>query len=734
MEPERNLLDGKITGREILHGIWNPRQLEASLYRYYRSYVQRPFGKYEGTRIFVPHWQNKLLEKLMSQPGLQKAIERIASRQVADEKLLVKGDAREQLRSKYERWLMEVVRDLSDKALPCIESEMVVRFMYHTVAEIFSRSYQKGMFVRETDIKRVKEKAKELQSKKQSLLLFPCHKSHVDYVSLVFAFYNLGISLPCTIAGDNLDLPILSYFLRHVGATYIRRGNWSEDPLYHAFFQNMLNTFLSEGLNLQCFIEGTRSRTGKLLPPRLGILRMILEAILNGVVEDAWVLPISTHYDKVFEADDYAMQLLGRTKKGESLLSVLESASIISLRLGRIDIRFGEIWSLRQYVVDQLQLESASSFPLPRPLPLNRIQLLTRSFGYRILNDINKVAVIMPSALVGTALLTSGRRGLDRSELMSRVASIIGLVNDAHGSLGGIPKPATQLTGEDIVSVVDAAVDVLGPSLVEIECDELYKSIYRPKDEFKLSYYRNQTLHVFRKQSIASLAIYTLSQKTDSIRLPYADLVTEIDFLNNLLVGEFVSETAALDDDLLGTLSGLQEQGIIYCGSTELEMTSVRADFVRSTGGFYCHLLWPYIDAYWNVCFCLLLFTDLLKSGLSERKFCRIAQTIARNLYGEGHVHYSEVCNGEIIKTSLLAFERLGVLSREKEPRDHKLLMTDAYSKEVDNTCLSTPLYRLCQDIAICRNVYSNVTITTKLTRELIQSCAPIVSLNASKI
>lgn len=740
MKQERNLLDGRVTSSEFLEGIYHPKRLSGALSRYYRTYVQRPFGKYEGSPIFIPHWRDKLLKKILSQPNLLQAIYELSSRQVAKELGVIDERNQELLRQKYENWLTEIVEDLASKALPCMESEMVVRFMYHTVAEIFSRSYHQGMHVKESDVIRVKRKMKEIESKKQSLLLFPCHKSHVDYVSLVFAFYNLGISLPCTIAGDNLDIPILSYFLRHVGATYIRRGNWSEDPLYTAFFQALLNTLLSEGLNLQCFIEGTRSRTGKLLPPRIGILRMILEAIINGVIEDAWILPISTHYDKVLEADDFATQLLGRTKKVESLKSFLESVTMVSLRLGRIDIRLGEIWSLREYVIDQLQLESVASFPLTQSLSQGRIQRLARSLGYRILNDVNKVSIIVPSALVGTVLLTSGFRGLSRHELMYRVSQLIILVLEAGGTLGGIAKPAEQLTGNDIASVVDNAVNVLGSDLIKVENEGLYTPVYHANDAFKLSYYRNQTIHLFARKSAVCVALYTLSQKNHSLRIPYSELEKRTRFLSQLLAGELIFENNDLDANLVSSLKELQSQGIVHYSDGVIEIYAGDGGLAKERGSFYCHFLWPFIDAYWNVSFTLLLLSPSLASGMSERKFCQECQKIARTLYVEGRLQFSEACSSELIKNGVLAFERLGVVTRRKPDTKtssgYILKLTAGYRGEMDNYVLNSQLFDLSDAIANSRYIFADIgRVNSTLTRKLIQDCAYIVSsLNVSKL
>lgn len=90
--------------------------------------------------------------------------------------------------------------------------------------------------------------------------------------------------------------------LTDVGAMWIRRS-FGNDPLYQTVVQAYIDTLLQQGFNFECFIEGGRSRTGKLLSPKFGILNFILDSILSGRVEDTIICPVSTQYDKVIETE-----------------------------------------------------------------------------------------------------------------------------------------------------------------------------------------------------------------------------------------------------------------------------------------------------------------------------------------------------------------------------------------------------------------------------------------------
>jgi glycerol-3-phosphate O-acyltransferase len=159
-----------------------------------------------------------------------------------------------------------------------------------------------GIHVSSQEVLRLRAVAEEAAKKKQSIVFLPCHKSHVDYVSLQIICYRLGIALPVVVAGDNLNIPLVGAFLQHAGAMWIRRS-FGNDPLYNTVVQAYIDTILQQGYNFECFIEGGRSRTGKLLSPKFGVLSFIVDSLLSGRVEDTIICPVSTQYDKVIETE-----------------------------------------------------------------------------------------------------------------------------------------------------------------------------------------------------------------------------------------------------------------------------------------------------------------------------------------------------------------------------------------------------------------------------------------------
>lgn len=271
---------------------------------------------------------------------------------------------------------------------------------------------------------------------------------------------------------------------------WIRRS-FGDDILYTTLVQSYIDTLLQGGFNFECFIEGGRSRTGKLLSPKFGILSFILDSILSGRVEDVLICPVSTQYDKVIETEGYVGELLGVPKKKENLADFLSASSVLSLQLGRVDVRFHEPWSLRQFVQEQQSRISTN----PDSVDLRAVdspairQRILRTMGYKVLSDINAVSVVMPTALIGTVLLTLRGRGVGKAELIRRVEWLSERVRAKGGRVAHFAGASTSV-------VVNRGLEVLGKDLVGV-VEGLAEPTYYAVDRFQLSFYRNMTIHLF---------------------------------------------------------------------------------------------------------------------------------------------------------------------------------------------------------------------------------------------
>ena len=323
---------------------------------------------------------------------------------------------------------------------------------------------------------------------------------------------------------------------------------------------------MRRGYHLEAFIEGGRSRTGKLMPPKFGILGYVLDAVLSGRVEDVMICPVSTQYDKVIETESYVRELLGNPKSKENLMNFLSASSVLSLRLGRVDVRFQQPWSLKKFIVTQ----QARIQSLPRPLTYAgdatasmRIRLL-RTLGYRVLSDINAVSVVMPTALISTVLLTLRGRGVGKSELVRRTDWLCDRVRAKGGRVAhfhGAP------TGE----VVERALEVLGPGLVS-HVDGLAEDTFFAVDRFQLSFYRNTLIHLFVTESLLCAGMYTRIKQGGgpaNQRISFQDLYQQVAFLSQLFRAEFIYPIEGLAANLMKTLLGLEADTVIQANRDE---------------------------------------------------------------------------------------------------------------------------------------------------------------------
>lgn len=596
------------------------------MYRFLREvslYVSgtgwRAYDKIIGQPVFYPGFTENMKTSVLSAPLLQSRIADLAERRVVVEEkdgLIRKDDPeytlkRMRRREELEAGLQQVAEKLADNMICKFESKAFIRGAYYLCTQLTLRAYHQGIHVSSEEVVRLRKVAEVAQKKNQSIIFLPCHRSHVDYVSLQVICYRLGLSLPTVVAGENLNFPLVGSFLQHAGAMWIRRS-FGDDILYTTLVQTYIDTLLQGGYNFECFIEGGRSRTGKLLPPKFGILSFILDSLLSNRVEDAIICPVSTQYDKVIETEGYVTELLGVPKKKENLADFLSGgSSVLSLRLGRVDVRFHEPWSLREFINNEFTRMGVSPgrFNLSDKSPENTAtrQKLLRTLGYRVLSDINDVSVVMPTALIGTVLLTLRGRGVGKGELIRRVDWLTGRIRAKGGRVahfGNAPLP----------DIIDRGLDVLGKDLVGV-VEGLPEPTYYAVDRFQLSFYRNMTIHLFVSEAIVSAAMYTRVKRGGGPAtqdIDYQELHDQVLFLSSLFRGEFIFKGEGLIVNLKKTLRGLEADRIIRLerdGSGEIVRIGL-SDEERRAGrenyDFYCFLIWPFIEASWLAAVSLL--------------------------------------------------------------------------------------------------------------------------------
>src|SRR6185437_2074584 len=174
------------------------------------------------------------------------------------------------------------------------------------------------------------------------IIYVPCHRSHADYVLMSYQLYQSGVVVPHISAGVNLNLPVLGTLLRRGGAFFQRRS-FKGNALYSVVFKEYMAQLIDRGVPLEYFIEGTRSRTGRLLEPRAGLLSMTVRAYLRAPRRPVLFQPVYIGYEKLMEGRAYIGELTGKEKEKESWWSLLRGArNALRQHYGRVALNFGE--------------------------------------------------------------------------------------------------------------------------------------------------------------------------------------------------------------------------------------------------------------------------------------------------------------------------------------------------------------------------------------------------------
>ncbi|ROT41888.1 acyltransferase, partial [Sodiomyces alkalinus F11] len=649
----------------------------------------RAYDNFIGQPIFYPGFTDHMKETVLSSPLLLDKIAELADKRIAvetnegffdrkDKDYLVK---RAQRRTAIESGVQELAAKMADDMICKFESKTFIRCAYYITSQLLLRAYHQGIHVSSEEVLRLRKVAEEAQRKKQSIVFLPCHRSHADYVSLQLICYRLGLSLPVFVAGDNLNFPVVGAFLQHAGAMWIRRS-FGDDVLYTTVVQVYIDTLLQQGFNFDCFIEGTRSRTGKLLPPKFGILKFVLDSVLAGRTDDCIICPVSTQYDKVIETEGYVTELLGVPKKKENLADFLTGgSSVLSLRLGRVDVRFHEPWSLRSFIDGQMTRISRNppqglSLDVKDPGNLALRHRLLRTLGYQVLADINAVSVVMPTALIGTVLLTLRGRGVGKAELERRVQWLTDRVRAKGGRVA-------HASNTPLSEIVERGLEVLGRDLVGVVTG-LPEPTYYAVDRFQLSFYRNMTIHLFISEALVSAAMYTKVKQGGGPAIQDiapGELTDQIRFLSSLFRGEFIFPSEGLEANMAKSLRGLEEDKVIYAerdadgNVVKIGLSPHERAAGRENYDFYCFLIWPFIEASWLAAVSLVgLAPPLGETGdiwIEVAKAQSTAQLLGKTLYHQGDLSYFESVNKETLKNSYQRFEEEGIVQvvRSRDPK-----------------------------------------------------------------
>ncbi len=407
----------------------------------------------------------------------------------------------------------------------------------------------------------------KLAAEDYEIVYMPTHRSHLDYLLVNYTVYNSGLPCPHTAAGINLNFFPMGWFLRRAGGFFIRRS-FRGNRIYTAVVEEYIAYLLTQGYPLSFFPEGGRSRTGRPLPLKTGMLAMVVKSFIRNSERPIAIVPVYIGYDKVMEVKSYLAELSGGAKKKESMAQLFQARKLLQVYYGKAYLSYGEPIILDQYL-DKKQpawREVKDGKPEWLSSIVNDLSLL-------IAKHLNEAATLTPVSLIGLGLLAANHKALPLEELQVFIEKMIELHKRKpyHENV--------KLVKENFAEILEEAQKLKSISIYKHAAGDV--AFVNDVDGALISYYRNNIAHIYilpaliarffhqqEEMYAASLAkgcaeIYSILSE-DSVRrwsddeiegvvLEYADVLVEMGLLRK--VGDYAyrrpppqsDESAVLD-------------------------------------------------------------------------------------------------------------------------------------------------------------------------------------------
>lgn len=474
------------------------------------------------TRVLGPDLSHRrtLVDGVVASPAVRQAIAEVAAAQ---------RRSPQRIERRARRYGLEIASNMSYP---------VLRFMDRLLTRLWNRLYD-GVTVNGLD--RTKTLAGD-----HTLVYVPCHRSHVDYLLLSYVLYRDGLMPPHVAAGRNLDMPLIGGLLRRGGAFFLRRS-FKDNRLYGAVFNEYLHRLLSRGHPLEYFIEGGRSRSGRMLSPRPGMLAMTLRSHARAPSRKLAFVPVYIGYERILEGGSYQKELHGGKKRKESPLDLIRVMRQLRQPFGRVAVNVGEPLVLDTFLDRQSPTwrHDTASRPawLAEAVPALGDELARRINAAAALNAVNMVALV---------ILATPHRAIETTLLTRQLALLAECQRDLPGA-----RRATLPTGTPSDWIAQAA----SLDMIQRRNQALGELILASPDQAeRLSWYRNNVLHLFVLPALVAFAF----RNHDAV--DEAELVERLTPGWPILARElFLTPPDDFATAIVDTLEMLGKQGLLEC-------------------------------------------------------------------------------------------------------------------------------------------------------------------------
>ncbi len=324
------------------------------------------------------------------------------------------------------------------------------------------------------------------------LVFLPSHKSQLDRLVLQYILWENDLPPNHTAGGINMNFFPVGPLVRRTGVFFIRRS-FKDNDLYKHVLQSYIDYLIEKRFPLEWYLEGGRSRSGKLLPPRFGMLSYVVDAHHRGKADDVYLIPTSIAYDQIFDVGSYAAEQQGTEKQSESFGWLISSIRTLRRRYGDIHVRFGRPISVEAECITEATTEERA--------------LNVQKLAFKALRGVNKVTPITPTSVVTLALLTNERRAMTVDEIREELRGLVGYILRRR-------LPTTERVRFGGAAQVKEVLDRLREHDIVTRFDQGPVPVYRIQETQYLAaaYYRNTIVHYFVTGAIAELALLRASE------------------------------------------------------------------------------------------------------------------------------------------------------------------------------------------------------------------------------
>ena len=360
---------------------------------------------------------------------------------------------------------------------------------------MYTRSYAPELDVNTQVLEELKELVKT-----RPLVFLWSHKSHLDSFVFMRALYDANFRpQPLSFAGINMNFAGFGALAKRSGAIFLRRS-FKDDPIYKLVLQHYIDYLVRERLPLSWSIEGTRSRTGKLMPPKLGLIQWVLDAYRRASCDDALLVPVAISFDQIPEIDDYIAMQRGLPKRKESLRWFIDYIAGMRAQHGKIYVRFAEPVALS----DNAPISQSLVNQAPERMQVQKL-------AFAICNRIEHAKPITATDLITLVLLAANNRGLDEQQIHGQTRAILELIQRRNLPTGG------ELQVGETIGLRATLAALTDTNLLRcFDKGEQPVYVITPGRQLAAAYYRNTIVHYFLSSAVAEVALASAQSSSEA--------------------------------------------------------------------------------------------------------------------------------------------------------------------------------------------------------------------------